>query len=89
MQRLLSPLCLVLCLALLVTAFALLATDSPEPSVQLHRATVEGDKAYQEVLERDLQRQIWVRRGMIGALFVGAFALGVGAFYSLGEPHRQ
>ena len=28
MQRFLSPICLVLCLALLVTAFALLATDA-------------------------------------------------------------
>ena len=42
MQRLLAPTCLVLCLALLVTAFAVLATDAPEPNVQLHGAIASG-----------------------------------------------
>ena len=88
MQRLIAPVCLVLCLALLVTAFALLATDPPEPNIQLHRATASGDEAYQEVLERELQRRIWIRRGIIGALFVGAFALGVGGFCSVGDQRR-
>jgi hypothetical protein len=88
MQRFLAPLCLILCLALLVTGFALLATDAPEPNIQLHRARAAGDEAYQEVLERELQRRIWIRRGVIGALFVGAFALGVGAFCSIGDSRR-
>ena len=38
MQQLMPPLCLVLSLALLVTGFALLAIDAPEPNVDLHRA---------------------------------------------------
>ncbi len=50
MQRFLSPICLILCLAMLVTAFALLATDAPEPNVQLHRARVTGDEAYRRGL---------------------------------------
>ncbi len=83
MQRFLSPACLILCLALLVTAFALLATDAPEPNMQLHGARVRGDEAYQEVLERDLQQRIWVRRGVIGALFVAALASGVAGFSSV------
>jgi hypothetical protein len=80
MQRFLSPICLVLCLALLVTAFALLAIDAPEPNVDLHRARVMDDEAYRDVLERDLARRIWSRRALIGTLFAGAAALGVGAF---------
>jgi hypothetical protein len=83
MQRFLSPICLVLCLALLVTAFALLATDAPEPNVALHRARAMGDEAMSEVLERDLLRRIWLRRALIGTLFAGAFALGVGAFLAV------
>ena len=88
MQRFLSPICLILCLALLVTAFALLATDAPEPNIQLHRARVPGDEAYQEVLERDLAKRIWLRRALIGTLFVAALALGVGAVLSVAGTER-
>lgn len=84
MQRLLSPLCLVLCLALLVTAFALLATDEPEPNVALHRARAAGDQQFEEVLQRDLTQRIWLRRALVGGLFVGAAAAGVGAFLTVG-----
>lgn len=88
MQRFLSPLCLVLCLALLVTAFAVLATDAPEPNVQLHAARVEGDEAYEEVLEEDLQRRVWLRRGLIAALFLAALASGVAGFRAIGGSRR-
>jgi hypothetical protein len=88
MHRFLAPLCLVLCLALLVTAFALLATDAPEPNVALHRARAMGDEAFSEVLERDLTRRIWLRRALISGLFVGAGALGVAAFLTVsGSDH--
>ena len=89
MQNILAPVCLVLSLALLVTAFALLATDAPEPNIQLHAARVHGEDAREEVLERDLQRRIWVRRGLIGILFVAAFASGVAGFASVGGPRRR
>ncbi|MFW6170611.1 MAG: hypothetical protein ACODAD_08985 [Planctomycetota bacterium] len=88
MQNFLSPLCLVLCLALLVTAFAVLATDAPEPSVQLHAARVEGDEAYEEVLEENLQHRIWLRRGLIAVLFFAAVASGVAGFYTIGGSRR-
>ena len=86
MDRFLAPLCLVLCLALLVTAFALLSIDSPEPNVQLHRATAAGDDARREVLERDLARRVWLRRALVATLFAAALALGVGAYRSVSGP---
>ncbi|MFO7901815.1 MAG: hypothetical protein R6U98_04080 [Pirellulaceae bacterium] len=88
MQRFLSPLCLVLCLALLVTAFAVLATDAPEPNVQLHAARVEGDEAYEEVLEEELRHRAWLRQGLIATLFLAAVASGVAGFYTLGGSRR-
>ena len=84
MQRFLSPVFLVLCLALLVTAFAILATDPPQPNVQLHAARTRGDDAYEEVLERDLQRRVWLRRGLVTALFLSALASGIAGFYVIG-----
>jgi hypothetical protein len=84
MQRLFTPLCLVLCLALLVTAFGLLAMDAPEPDIALHRARAARDEALEEVLERDLRQRIWLRRTLITALFVSA--LGIGAFAFLNVP---
>ena len=89
MPRLLSPVCLILCLALLVMAFALLATDAPEPNVQLHGARARGDEAFEQVLERDLQRRIWFRRGVIAALFAAAFASGVAGFCALSGTARS
>jgi hypothetical protein len=86
MDRFLAPLCLVLCLALLVTAFALLSIDSPEPNVQLHRATAAGDDAQSEVLERDLARRVWLRRSLVATLFAAALALGIGAYRSVSGP---
>ncbi len=83
MERFATPICLILCLGMLVAAFGLLAIDAPEPSVELHRARIEGDDAFSQVLERDLTRQIWLRRGVITALFAAAGILGVTAYRSL------
>lgn len=88
MQRWISPICLILCLALLVTAFGLLAMDAPEPDVQLHRARAMGDEAYRNVLEKELERRIWIRRALIGGLFVAALVLGGCAFAAVsGSDH--
>lgn len=88
MQRWLSPVCLVLCLALLVTAFALLAIDAPEPNVALHRARAAGDRGMEQVLDRELTRRIWLRRAVIGAAFAAAVALAAGAFLTSGGAAR-
>ena len=88
MHRFVSPLCLVLCLATLVTAFALLSMDAPEPNVQLHKARVMGEEAMRDALEADLQFRIWLRRGLFGALFVAAAARGVSAFLTVAGSDR-
>ncbi len=88
MQRYLSPVCLVLCLALLVTGFALLAIEAPEPNVALHRARAAGDRVVEEVLDRELARRIWRRRAVIGAAFAAALALAAGAFFTAGGTPR-
>ena len=80
MKGLLPPLCLVLCLAMLITAFALLATDAPEEGIELHRARFLRDDGQTDLLEKDLKRRIWLRRVLIGSLFVAAVGFGAGAF---------
>jgi len=81
MQHIITPVCLVLCLALLVTGFALLAIDAPQVDMRLHRARLSGDTTYRDMLEADLEKRIWMRRALIGGLFLAAVALGVAAFY--------
>lgn len=88
MQRILSPIFLIMCLALLVTAFALLAIDAPEPNIHLHGARARGDEAHEQLLERDLQQQIWLRRGVIAGLFVAAFVSGIAGFSSIGGSRQ-
>ena len=83
MKRLVAPFCLVMCLALLITAFAMLSMESPQASIALHRARVTGDEQYRDALEADLEYRIWLRRGLIVALFVAAGALGVSAFFTV------
>ncbi len=88
MRRCLSPVCLVVCLALLVTAFALLAIDAPEPNVALHRARAAGDRAAEEVLDRALLRRTWLRRAVIGGAFMAALALAAVAFLATDGARR-
>ncbi len=44
---------------------------------------VTGDEQYRDALEADLEYRIWLRRGLIVALFVAAGALGVSAFFTV------
>jgi len=61
----------------------LLAMDAPEPNIALHRARAARDEAFEEALERELQVQIWMRRGLITALFVSALGLAALAFLNV------
>lgn len=81
MQHFITPVCLVLCLALLITGFALLAIDAPQVDMRLHRARLSGDTTYRDLLEEDLKKRIWMRRALIGGLFLAAAALGAAAFF--------
>ncbi|OHB81456.1 MAG: hypothetical protein A2W31_13140 [Planctomycetes bacterium RBG_16_64_10] len=73
MNKLVPPCCLLLAMTLFVVGFALLAVDSPDPSVELHRARAGTDEPYRELLERQLLRRQRFRKGLV----VGSFALGV------------
>jgi len=83
MNAIVPPLCLVLSLLLLIAGFAVLATEQPQPSVELHRARVEADDAYRDALEEQLahrRRQRWI---LIISLFGLALILAVVAFVAM------
>jgi len=63
------PLCLMLSLLLFIAAFASLAVEQPQPSVELHRARVEDDEPYRDLLEAQLARRRLQRKLLIGSLF--------------------
>jgi hypothetical protein len=83
MSRLLSPLCLILSLAMAIVGFGLWAVEPPEAEVDLHRARVSGDEAYQEVLEARLDRRQWTRNLLLGCLFAGSGLFAVMAFATM------
>ena len=80
MQQLISPLCLLLALALLIAGFAIWAVEPPQPSMELHRARVTGDEAYSEVLEEQLKKQRWSRKALLIGLFGGSGTMVLVAF---------
>lgn len=85
MTRFLSPLCLLLALAMLIAGFALWSVESPEAGVELHRARVVGDDPYTDVLEAKLQRRRTARKALLFCLFGGSAAMTLAAFATLGR----
>ena len=83
LREIVPPLCLVLALFSLIGAFASLAVERPQPSVELHRARIQGNEEYQQVLERDLQKRRWKRVAFTGSLFSGAVILGAAGYLSM------
>lgn len=83
MKNIVPPLCLVLCLLLLIAAFAVLAIESPQPGIELHRARVEDDEQYRDVLQRELDRRRLRRKLLIGSLFGLAVIAAAGAFSAM------
>ncbi len=71
-SRLISPICLILALACTFFAFALLARGKPEASMALHQARIGDNQEHQSRLEKRLSKDRWVRRFLIGGLFVSA-----------------
>ncbi|HUG71077.1 MAG TPA: hypothetical protein VMM76_25230 [Pirellulaceae bacterium] len=85
MTRFLSPLCLLLALAMLIAGFALWSVERPEEGVELHRARVVGDEEYTDALERKLQQRRTARTALLFCLFGGSAAMTLAAFATLGR----
>ncbi len=83
MNQIVPPLCLVLALLLLVAAFAALAVESPQPGIELHRARMEADEPYGDLLEQQLQRRRLQRKLLIGSLFGMAAIMAAVAFAAM------
>lgn len=85
MNRFLSPLCLLLAIAMLIAGFALWAVEAPEAGIELHRARVVGDDDYTEVMESKLQQRQSARTALLFCLFGGSAAMTLAAFATLGR----
>ena len=85
MTRFLSPLCLLLALAMLIAGFTLRSVEAPQAGVELHRARVVGDDHYADVLEGQLKQRRWARTALIFCMFGGSAALTLAAFATLGR----
>ncbi|MCA9120346.1 MAG: hypothetical protein H6822_10050 [Planctomycetaceae bacterium] len=84
-MRFLSPLCLLLALAMLIAGFALWSVDAPEAGIELHRARVEGDDDFREVLEAKLEQRRMARSALLFCLFGGSAMMALAAFATLGR----
>lgn len=84
-MRFLSPLCLLLALAMLIAGFALWSVEPPEAGMELHRARVVGDDDYREVLEARLEQRRAARKLLLFCLFGGSAAMTLAAFATLGR----
>lgn len=88
MKQLISPLCLLLALALLIAGFAIWSVEPPQPNMELHRARVTGDEAYSEVLEEQLARRRWTRQLLLIGLFGGSGTMVLVAFLMMSVPRN-
>ncbi|MBL7039653.1 MAG: hypothetical protein ISR77_13540 [Pirellulaceae bacterium] len=86
MNAIIPPFCLVLSLLLLIGAFAVLAVESPQPGIELHRARVEDDEQYRDLLEQQLDRRRLQRKVLIGSLFGMAVIMAVAGFVAMRPP---
>ena len=86
MNAIVPPLCLVLSLLLFIAAFAVLAIEQPQPGVELHRARVENDEQYRDLLQQQLERRRLQRKVVIGSLFGMAVIAAATAFVAMRPP---
>ena len=89
MNRVVPPLCLLLELMLLIAGFAVLATEGPQPSVELHRATANADDDYRKVLEEQLRHDRFKRMVTIATLFGMSVVMTATGFVAMKPRHRQ
>ncbi len=83
MKEIIPPLCLVLSLLLFIGAFAALAIESPQPGIELHRARMEEDEQYRDLLEHQLKRRRLQRKVLIGSLFGMAVIMAVSGYVAM------
>ena len=82
-SNLLSPLCLVVSLIMLVLAFAILASEPPGESVQIHSARASGDELAEAAMKTQLTGKIWFRRLLLAALFCGSVLMILVSFVTM------
>ena len=83
-SKMVSPLCLALSLLMLILAFALVFTEAPGESVQLHSARAEGDELVESALSNQLAFRLWFRRLLLAALFCFSIFMAILAFVTQG-----
>ena len=83
MSKLIPPLCLILALLSVITAFALVMTGTPEVGIELHQARVGDDDKYRLLLEEQLEDQRRQRHYLIAALSTSGVLLTTVAFLSM------
>ena len=86
-QKYLPPLCLFCALVLVISGFSLESSGGPEADMELHRARLTGQEAYQERLEKELEQRRWSRTALIYALYGCALLFTVAAFWTM-NPRR-
>ena len=91
MKAIVPPLCLVLSMLLFIAGFATLSVDRPQPGVELHRARVQDDEQYRDLLEQRLERRRLQRKVLTGSLFGMAIILPIVAFIVMrpARPSRR
>jgi hypothetical protein len=89
--KIVPPFCFLLGLFNFIAGFALMAIEPPQPSMDLHRARVEGDDQYRDLLEDQLERRQLLRKVLIVTLFTCSVlfpAVGFMAMQPTGPPRH-
>lgn len=87
MNRFLPPLCLLMALAMAISGFTLASLPRPQPSIELHEATIGQDDQQRELLEKRLRRDRRMRTYLIASLLTCSVVFTVAAFRSM-RPSR-
>ena len=87
MQKIMPPILLFLSLASVICGFVILATGEPEVNMELHRARIDGEEQYRQLLEERLGRRQLSHKLLIGGCFVSAALFTVGAFAAMSPSH--
>ncbi len=79
-NNVIAPALLVLAVLLLFLAAAMISKGPPQPDMELHRARIEADEAYTNMLERRYERRCLMYKAFVAGLITGGLLLGLTAF---------